>query len=207
MIKHRYLYLLTFCSLSLLPQAVARHNFEANNILTAHGNIGDFGGNFAAGLGIEYEYFVTPGKIISLTLPFDFYYGGTIEMGEFEPGDNSRTRISGFYFSPGVRVHPIGNKHRADLGIGASFLVGQDTRQDQDWPYRNMYPTTTHADEMLAGSQLQVSLNLQHHSGFTAGFFLNAAYLFSHAKAVNSSYHRFDNDELVSFGIRLGGRW
>ena len=176
----------------------------SKSVLTAHVGAGGIGGYVNAGAGLEYELFTRDGHL-SLALPFDVYYGGTVTMGSEYFGDPTRTNLSGYYITPNVKYHPMGNEHRADLGIGLGIALGNEHRKDERQPTAFIRQNST-AQETLCMALLETSVNLQGHSHFLIGFFLNGGYMLSHTKSTIPA-SADDADWTIQIGFKMGGRF
>lgn len=133
------IFLLIFCCIGLGAAAQSQRHMRARqkmeeararkeykpagypNVLTASfPQFISISSTFLIGTGLEYERYIIKDGLLSVHLPV--YVTIADPFGVSSRG--SGTKRNAYFLAPGVRLHPFGNKGRADLSIGMQGYAG-----------------------------------------------------------------------------------
>ena len=172
------------------------HKAVRLNVLTAGFGMGVITRYFGAGAGVEYERFMDRDGLLSLCLPIVAYQGGELATGEFGYGD-TRRGTTGYFLAPGLRLHPMGNRRRADLGLGAAIAFGRHGITDRHMDDKGIISERSE-EAPLSAILVQAILNLRFRNGFVLGWHMSGGPLLSVGIAEGAMFQ---------MGVRIGGAW
>jgi hypothetical protein len=147
--------------------------------------------------GFEYERFISGEGYISLHLPF-CVNAAVGRFGSIREGDKF-SRANSWYFSPGLRFHPLGNTRRADLSVGMQLALGN--LQMRKGRFTNFGAEKVESDNQysLVAAIASAGLNLHPSDHFVIGVYLGVGGMLSDTDKKEGG--------LFQFGLKLGGRF
>lgn len=178
-------------------------DYGANVLRFSPAKIMDVGG---IGIGIEYEHIFGDNGMFGLNLPFtlmfrqDFNYDNYSNNAHYSPY---------FYFAPGFKIYPSGQKHRVTYAIGPSLFAGYGRYRDWQSIWNNATNSydeiALDSDNFRLGMMVMNYVNFQFTKNFSMGIDagLGIRYL--------SHYSEGNNDEGIEptgqFSLTFGYRF
>jgi hypothetical protein len=154
-------------------------------------------GSGALGSGFEYERFILKEGYISLQLPF-CVNAAIGHLGAISEGERF-SRASSWYFAPGIRLHPLGNAHRADPSIGMQLAAGSLDMKKGRFTNFGAEKIESDVQYSLVAAMASVGLNLHPSDHFVIGMYFGAGAMLSDTDKQKGG--------LFQFGLKLGGRF